>query len=294
MRSSVGHKDNKDRSVKNAGKRGKPSVYGWLVFSDEDAAAERRKRTLTAAAAAFAVLLASVLLFVLMRPSADPGTEEEVESIARGGSDRDVELLLHMDYNGYVLDRELKISVLSERIDPQKAEELFDACEVWLSEELKNGPVFPGEGPGGVTLTWQETEISCLGLDGPSDIVLTVQMGAGEFTRVSEFTVCFDPSAEDYEKSLAALSGKLEEELSSDSEGASLSLPDSADGAVLSWSAVRKQAPVYVIALGAFAATETVGAYTWTYNAIGNGTVVVSVSVSIPGSVEISPLSERV
>ena len=159
-----------------------------------------------------------------------------ISSLERGGSDRDVELLLHMDYNGHVLDRELSISVQPQRIDAQKAEEMFDACEEWLAAELADGPVFPETGPGGVTLTWQETEISCLGMDGPSDVVLTVQLGAGEYTRVSEFTVCYDPAAEDYEKSLALLSEKLEEDLSSDAEGEVLSLPESADGAALSVS----------------------------------------------------------
>ena len=227
-------------------------MYGWLVFSDEDAGAQRKKRSVIAAAAALAALAVSVFVFVLIRP--DNLGEDLVASLERGDSDRDVELLLHMDYNGCVLDRELDISVLPQRIDAQAAEELFDECEDWLSEELKNGPVFPQTSPGGVSLTWQDTEINALGIDGPSDIVLTVQMGAGEYTRVSEFTVSFDPAAEDYERSLDMLSGKLEEDLSSDADGDRLVLPDSAEGASLSWSPVKKQAPVYVIALGAFAA----------------------------------------
>ena len=224
------------------------------MFSDEDARAARKKRYVKAAAAACAALIASVAVFMLcgdVDKAAEDGTLPDLE---RGESDREVELLLHMDYNGHVLDRELSISVLPQRVDAQKAEELFDACEGWLAEELKNGPVFPQNGPGGVTLTWQETEISCLGMEGPSDVVLTVQMGAGEYSRVSEFTVFYDPAAEDYEKSLAALSDKLCEDLSSNAEGTVLSLPGSADGAELSWSAAQKQAPVYIIAFGAFAA----------------------------------------
>ena len=232
----------------------KLSGYGWLVFSDEDAVAQRKKRYTIAAAAALSVFAASVILFALIRPDSGGETADAVSSLERGASDRDVELHLHMDYNGYVLDRELSISVLPQRIDAQAAEELFDECEDWLSEELKNGPVFPQTSPGGVSLTWQDTEIDALGMEGPSDVILTVQMGAGEYTRVSEFTVCFDPSAEDYEKSLDVLSGKIGEDLSSDADGDRLVLPDSADGASLSWTTVRKQAPVYVIALGAFAA----------------------------------------
>ena len=233
-------------------KRTKPDRYGWLVFSDEDAGAQKKKRSAIAAAAASAVIAVSVLVFVLIRPAG--GGEDSIAALERGNSDREVELLLHMDYNGYVLDRELNISVLPQRIDAQAAEELFDECEDWLSEELKNGPVFPQTGPGGVSLTWQDTDLNALGIDGPSDIVLTVQMGAGEYTRVSGFTVRFDPAAEDYEKSLDALSGKLGEDLSSNSDGGSLLLPDSAEGASLSWRSVKRQAPVYVIALGAFAA----------------------------------------
>ena len=233
-------------------KRTKPDRYGWLVFSDEDAGAQKKKRSAIAAAAASAVIAVSVLVFVLIRPAG--GGEDSIGALERGNSDREVELLLHMDYNGYVLDRELNISVLPQRIEAQAAEELFDECEDWLSEELKNGPVFPQTGPGGVSLTWQDAELNALGIYGPSDIVLTVQMGAGEYTRVSGFTVRFDPAAEDYEKSLDALSGKLGEDLSSNSDGGSLLLPDSAEGASLSWHSVKRQAPVYVIALGAFAA----------------------------------------
>ena len=240
--------------MKKRSAQGRLSAYGWLVFSDEDARSAGKKRAVTAAAAAFAVLLASVAAFTLSGGGEVPAEEDLVPILERGGSDREVELLLHMDYNGHVLDREMSISVLPQRVDAQKADELFDACEEWLSEELKNGPVFPQTGPGGVTLTWQETEISCLGMEGPSDVVLTVQMGAGEYSRVSEVTAFFDPTPEDYENSLAALSDRLADDLSSDAEDAVLSLPDSADGASLSWSPVRKQAPAYIIAVGAFAA----------------------------------------
>ncbi len=233
-------------------KRTKLSGYGWLVFSDEDAGAQKKRRSVIAAAAASAVIAVSVLVFVLIRP--DGGGEYPIWALEREESDREVELLLHMDYNGYVLDRELNISVLPQRIDAQAAEELFDECEDWLSEELKNGPVFPQISPGGVSLTWQDTELNALGIDGPSDIVLTVQMGAGEYTRVSEFTTRFHPEAEDYERSLDMLSGKLGEDLSSDTDGGSLLLPDSAGGASLSWRSAKKQVPVYVMALGAFAA----------------------------------------
>ncbi|MBR3302284.1 MAG: hypothetical protein IKI73_06450 [Firmicutes bacterium] len=224
------------------------------MFSDEDARSARRKRTITAAAAAGAVLAASVLAFLLIRTGGKNVSEDIAALLERGDSGKDVELLLHMDYNGHVLDREISISVLPERVDAEKADELFDACETWLSEELKNGPVFPKTGPGGVALTWQEEQIDCLGIDGPTDVVLTVQLGAGEYTRVSEVTVRFDPDAEDYEKSLALLSERLGEDLSSDAEGTALSLPSDAEGASLTWSAVKKQAPAYIIATGAFAA----------------------------------------
>ena len=230
------------------------SAYKWLVFSDENALAERRKRMIAAAAAAGAVLAASILAFVLIRPGANAASEDIAPLLERGDSDKDVELLLHMDYNGHILEKELSISVLPQRVEAQKAEELFDACEEWLREELRNGPVFPKTGPGGVALTWQEEQIDCLGMDGPEDVVLTVQMGAGEYTRVSEVTVRFDPGAQDYENSLAVLSERLGEELSSDPEGEALSLPSDADGVKLSWSSVKKQAPVYIIAIGAFAA----------------------------------------
>ena len=179
-------------------------------------------------------------------------SEDIAPLLERGDSGKDVELLLHMDYNGHVLDREISISVLPERVDAEKADELFDACEEWLAEELKNGPAFPGTGPGGVTLTWQEEQIDCLGIDGPTDIVLTVQLGAGEYTRVSEVAVRFDPDAEDYEKSLALLSERLGEDLSLDAEGAALSLPADAEGASLTWSAVKKQAPAYIRAATCF------------------------------------------
>lgn len=224
------------------------------MFSDENALAARRKRMIAAAAAAGAVLAASILAFVLIRTGANAASEDIASLLERGDSDKDVELLLHMDYNGHVLEKELSISVLPQRVEAQKAEELFDACEEWLREELRNGPVFPKTGPGGVALTWQEEQIDCLGMEGPEDVVLTVQMGAGEYTRVSEVTVRFDPGAQDYENSLAVLSERLGEELSSDPEGEALSLPSDADGVKLSWSSVKKQAPVYIIAIGAFAA----------------------------------------
>ena len=224
------------------------------MFSDEDARSARRKRTVTAAAAACAVLAVSVAAFLFIRSGEKNVSEDIAPLLKRGDSGKDVELLLHMDYNGHVLDREISISVLPERVDAEKADELFDACEEWLAEELKNGPAFPGTGPGGVTLTWQEEQIDCLGIDGPTDVVLTVQLGAGEYTRVSEVTVRFDPDAEDYEKSLALLSERLGEDLSSDAEGTALSLPSDAEGASLTWSAVKKQAPAYIIATGAFAA----------------------------------------
>jgi hypothetical protein len=224
------------------------------VFSDEDARSALRKRTAAAAAAAGAVLAASVIAFLLVRSGVRNVPEDIAPLLERGESGKDVELLLHMDYNGHVLDREISISVLPRRVDAEKADELFDACEEWLAEELKNGPTFPKTGPGGVTLTWQEEQIDCLGIDGPADIVLTVQLGAGEYTRVSEVTVRFDPAAEDYEKSLALLSERLGEDLSSDAEGSVLSLPADAEGASLTWSAVKKQVPAYVIAIGAFAA----------------------------------------
>ena len=235
-------------------KHEKTSAYGWLVFSDEDASSEKKKRSLKAAAAAAAVLAASVMAFAAVSGGGSEDQTDLFPLLERGEADRDVELLLHMDHNGYVLEKEMNISVLPQRVDAQKAEELFDACEEWLAEELKNGPAFPQEAPGGVSLTWQETEIDCLGMDGPTDVVLTVQLGAGEYTRVSEFTVRYDPAAEDYERSLEALSEKLGDDLSSNAEGSSLSLPETAEGTELSWSAVQKQAPVYVIAIGAFAA----------------------------------------
>ena len=235
-------------------KHEKTSAYGWLVFSDEDASSEKKKRSLKAAAAAAAVLAASVMVFAAVSGGGSEDQTDLFPLLERGEADRDVELLLHMDHNGHVLEKEMNISVLPQRVDAHKAEELFDACEEWLAEELKNGPAFPQEGPGGVSLTWQETEIDCLGMDGPTDVVLTVQLGAGEYTRVSEFTVRYDPAAEDYERSLEALSEKLGDDLSSNAEGSSLSLPETAEGTELSWSAVQKQAPVYVIAIGAFAA----------------------------------------
>ncbi len=254
MRHALGHKNNEDRSVKGHGKQSKLAAYKWLVFSDEDARSALRKRTAAAAAAAGAVLAASVIAFLLVRSGVRNVPEDIAPLLERGESGKDVELLLHMDYNGHVLDREISISVLPRRVDAEKADELFDACEEWLAEELKNGPTFPKTGPGGVTLTWQEEQIDCLGIDGPADIVLTVQLGAGEYTRVSEVTVRFDPAAEDYEKSLALLSERLGEDLSSDAEGSVLSLPADAEGASLTWSAVKKQVPAYVIAIGAFAA----------------------------------------
>ena len=224
------------------------------MFSDEDARSARRKRRVTAAAAAGAVLAASVIAFLFIRSGGKNVSEDIATLLERGDSGKDVELLLHMDYNGHVLDREISISVLPERVDAEKADELFDACEEWLAEELKNGPAFPKTGPGGVTLIWQEEQIDCLGIDGPTDVVLTVQLGAGEYTRVSEVTVNFDPGAEDYEKSLALLSERLGEDLSSDAEGTALLLPSDAEGASLTWSSVKKQAPAYIIAVGAFAA----------------------------------------
>ncbi|MCR5010707.1 MAG: hypothetical protein K6A91_07205 [Clostridia bacterium] len=250
----MGHKNYEDRSVTASAKQSKLAAYKWLVFSDEDARSARRKRTVTAAAAAGAVLAASVIAFLFIHTGGNNVSEDIAPLLERGDSGKDVELLLHMDYNGHVLDREISISVLPERIDAEKADVLFDACETWLSEELKNGPVFPKTGPGGVALTWQEEQIDCLGIDGPTDVVLTVQLGAGEYTRVSEVTVNFDPGAEDYEKSLALLSERLGEDLSSDAEGEALSLPSDAEGASLTWSAVKKQAPAYIIAIGAFAA----------------------------------------
>ncbi len=254
MRHALGHKNYEDRSVTASAKQSKLAAYKWLVFSDEDARSARRKRTVTAAAAAGAVLAASVIAFLFIHTGGNNVSEDIAPLLERGDSGKDVELLLHMDYNGHVLDREISISVLPERIDAEKADVLFDACETWLSEELKNGPVFPKTGPGGVALTWQEEQIDCLGIDGPTDVVLTVQLGAGEYTRVSEVTVNFDPGAEDYEKSLALLSERLGEDLSSDAEGEALSLPSDAEGASLTWSAVKKQAPAYIIAIGAFAA----------------------------------------
>ncbi|MBQ1891397.1 MAG: hypothetical protein II164_03525, partial [Firmicutes bacterium] len=99
------------------------------MFSDEDARSARRKRTVTAAAAAGAVLAASVLAFLLIRTGGKNVSEDIAALLERGDSGKDVELLLHMDYNGHVLDREISISVLPERVDAEKADELFDACE---------------------------------------------------------------------------------------------------------------------------------------------------------------------
>ena len=252
----MGHKDNENRIITRGdpGSAHERTARSWLVFSDEDAEKQRIKRARTAGAAALAVLMASILVFVLIGRAQNASSNDLSALLERDGSEKDVELLLHMDYKGSSLQKELNISVVPQRVDASAADKLFDECELWIESQLRQGIAFPDEGPGGVSITWQDQDFSYIGIDGPTDCVLVAQLGAGEYTRVSEFTVTLDPSAEDYLRSMDALSASIAEDLSEDAEGASLALPEETDGVALSWSASKAKAPYAVIAAGLFSA----------------------------------------
>lgn len=158
--------------------------------------------------------------------------------------ERDVSLQLGLSYKGVALDRDVVITVKPQRISFDKAQELFGECETWLKEQLSGGPVFPSEAPNGVSITWQDEDFSYLSGSPEGKVQLIAQLSAGEYFRVSAFTVPLDPGDEEYLESLGKLAEKLENELSLGDSGSRIMLPKSRDGADLKWDYPSDQFPL--------------------------------------------------
>ncbi len=250
MRSALGNKDNKSGALTSP----KLKEYSWLVFSDEDMEAESEKRIKKAALLAAVVLAlgAAVFAAVWAMDSKDSPSLEEL--LRRRDEPHDAELSLEMEYRGLRLEKDMTLEVSPQEVTAERAEALFDACEAWIMERQSEGLCFPEEGPGGVIISWQNSDFSYIGIDGPQERSFIAQLGAGEYSRVSEFSVLLDPSEEDYLRSMEAAAEKLREELGRNGEGESLALPPEEDGVELGWSAAAKKAPAAVLALAAFAA----------------------------------------
>ncbi|MBR5731129.1 MAG: hypothetical protein IKX89_04225, partial [Firmicutes bacterium] len=224
------------------------------MFSDEDMQAERAKMTKKAALLAMAMLVLGIIVFTAVWALSARESPSLGELLRRGEEPHDVQLILEMDYNGLKLEKDITVEVSPQEVTEERAQTLFDACEDWIREQLSEGLSFPEEGPGGVIISWQNSDFSYIGIEGPEEHNFIAQLGAGEYSRVSEFSVLLDPSEEDYLLSMDAAAEKLREDLARSEEGESLALPSEEGGLALHWSAAAKKAPAAVLALAAFAA----------------------------------------
>ena len=203
---------------------------------------------------AAALVLFGALIFAGARLYGRWLSVDAPDSLERAGAETEVDLQLGLSYKGVSLDRDVTITVKPQKIDYEKAQDMFDECEEWLREQLSSGPVFPGGAPNGVSITWQDEEFSYLGEDPASDVILVAQLSCGEYFRVSAFTVPLDPSEEDYEESLGKLAERIGDELSMGDEGPRIMLPKSREGAELKWSLPEDQFPLLFLLACLFAA----------------------------------------
>ena len=245
----MGHKDNKDRALSSPA-----AENGWLAFRGEDLDNRARVASRRCAYSAAAVMICGVLVFAGARLYRYYLSEDAPDHLDRSASEQEVGLKLGLSYKGVSLDRDVTITVKPQKVSYDKAQELFDGCEEWLKEQLSSGPVFPKEAPNGVAITWQDEDLSYLGEEQAGEVLLIAQLSAGEYFRVSAFTVPLDPSKEDYEESLGKLAEKIEDELSMGNDGSRIVLPKSREGADLRWSLPEDQFPLLVLLACVFAA----------------------------------------
>ena len=232
-------------------KKDKFSEYSWLVFSDEDYEGYKRSSKIKGVLlATFAVLL-SVLIYATASYLDKQKTISELT--LREDHDKDIELSLTLEYLGQSVEEDVLLTVRPKKIDAQTAEILFDECEDWIRSVLAEGLIFPDSSPNGVLIDWQNSDFSYIGIKERVERIFIAQLAAGEFVRLSEFTVVLDPSAENYKDSLSVLAKALQDSLSRSETGESLYLPDEEGGANLSWNLAKKQAPTAIIACGFFA-----------------------------------------
>ena len=192
--------------------------------------AESEKRIRKAALLAAAVLVLGIILFAAVWAMDLKDSPSLEELLKREEEPRDAGITLEMEYRGLSLEKDLTIEISPQEVTAERAEALFDACEDWIRERQSEGLCFPEEGPGGVIISWQNADFSYIGIDGPQEQCFIAQLGAGEYSRVSEFSVLLDPSEEDYLRSMEAAAEKLREELGRNAEGESLELPSEEDG----------------------------------------------------------------
>lgn len=246
----MGASDNKNRAVK----KDKLSAYSWLIFSDEDYEGYKRFIRFRSGISALAVILLSILVYIFIT-EANRTPADINELLVRSSEDREAELDLTARYMDQTVEESVVLSVLPKAVDRQTSEILFDDCEIWLKEMLAEKLQFPEAAPNGVEISWQNTDFSYLGIEEPEERTFIAQLSAGEYLRLSEFTVLVDPTDEDYRESLISLADELGESLSQDDRGDTLQLPDNVNGAELTWSVRRKEAPTTVIAAGVFIAS---------------------------------------
>ena len=245
----MGHKNNKDRNVAEKEAFGLP----WLVYSGEDMhdKAERRRKRY-ACMSCIVLLLGAAAFFVLQlaggRSAALPS------ELNRGQTAEDIDLVLKLEYKGLTEEKDVALTILPEHIDRPRAEQLFDECEEWIKSKLAEGLSFPEEAPNGVVISWQDTDISYIGVDGPVRKALIAQLGAGEYYRVSQFDVVISPDEEAYRKSLDMLAEDLAYELSTSDKESALKLPAEKDGVVLGWDLPKKSGPALLLILSGTAA----------------------------------------
>ena len=216
--------------------------------------AESEKRIRKAALLAAAVLVLGVVLFAAVWAADLKDSPSLEELLKREEEPRDAGITLEMEYRGLSLEKDLTIEISPQEVTAERAEALFDACEDWIRERQSEGLCFPEEGPGGVIISWQNSDFSYIGIDGPQEQCFIAQLGAGEYSRVSEFSVLLDPSEEDYLRSMEAAAERLREELGRNAEGESLELPSEEGGLALSWRAAARKAPAALLAFAALGA----------------------------------------
>ena len=183
---------------------------GWLAFKGEDLDNRAKVASRRCGHIAAAIILCGALVFAGTRLYEHSFSREGPDFLERTGEEQDVSLKLELAYKGISVERDVQITVKPQRISYEKAQDMFDECEDWLREQLSEGPVFPAEAPNGTVITWQDEDFSYLEQENASDVQLIAQLSAGEYFRVSAFTVPLDPGSEEYAQSLAKLAEKLE------------------------------------------------------------------------------------
>lgn len=245
----MGRKDHKYKAVKE-----KDYAFGcpWLVYSGEDPRLEASLRKKRYGLAACLLLIAGAALFLLLSVLSKGGIS--VEKLERLQQERDVPLKLSLSYKDVALEKDISITVLPEHIGKDKAESLFDECEQWIKARLAEGLEFPEQAPNGVLISWETDDLSYIGAQGPTLFTLIAQLGAGEYSRLCEFSVRVDPGAEDYLSSLDKLAADTAEDLSGKDNGPALALPTLLDGVKLNWSLPSDPLPGLVLLASGFAA----------------------------------------